>query len=129
MKLLPYNHGYNPSLISDEILSAGIETNLGELGRIYVSIQESATQIAESDEHTKIGKVKALQALGEESRIELNKWRSQFHYDEMITQLTAEMTPTRSNPENSVAESRMRDQFHLARVPRNLHNLSDQADG
>lgn len=109
MKHYPFGHIHKPSLFSDAILSAGLETNLNELSGIFVSVQEEAKQIAESSDHTKVGKVKALQALGEKSRIELNKWRSQFHYDEMMAQLTAEMTPTRSNPENFAAESRMRE--------------------
>ena len=109
MKHYPFGHIHKSSLISDAILSAGLENNLDELNGIFLSGQNRAKEIAESNERTKVGKVKDLQALGEELKTELNKWRSQFHYDEMIKQLEAAMTPTRSNPENYAAESRMRE--------------------
>lgn len=109
MKHYPFGHIHKPSLISDAILSAGLENNLDELNGVFLSGQNRAKQIADSNERTRVGKVKDLQALGEELRTELNRWRSQFHYGEMITQLTTEMTPTRSNPENYAAESRMRE--------------------
>ena len=109
MKHYPFGHIHQPRLFSDTILSAGLEKNLDELSGMFLSAQNRSKQISESNEHTKVGKVKALQTLGEELKVELKKWRSQFHFDEMISQLTAEMTPTRSNAENSVAELRMRE--------------------
>ena len=108
-KQYSFTHIDQPQLLSDQDLAGGLRKNLDSLETIFLSAQNEARSISNSSELTRQGKVKRLEALEAKTNLELREWRSRFNYHVMIKQVKEEMTPSRSRPDDLVAELRMQE--------------------